>query len=119
MFRVKRAAWLFVLLLVQLLAVQAQESDPVFDTQEAMIPMRDGARLYSQIYVPRNRKEALPFLLLRTPYGTGRLDSSRMANSVPELMADGYIIVVQDIRGRFKSEGHFVMLRQPRESKDA
>ena len=119
MFRVKRAAWLFVLLLVQLLAVQAQESDPVFDTQEAMIPMRDGARLYSQIYVPRNRKEALPFLLLRTPYGTGRLDSARMANSVPELTADGYIIVVQDIRGRFKSEGQFVMLRQPRESKDA
>jgi putative CocE/NonD family hydrolase len=119
MFRVKRAAWLFVLLLVQLLAVHAQESDPVFATQEAMIPMRDGVRLYSQIYVPRDRKEALPFLLLRTPYGTGRLDSSRMASSVPELTADGYIIVVQDIRGRFKSEGQFVMLRQPREAKDA
>jgi putative CocE/NonD family hydrolase len=116
---VKRAAWLFVLLLVQLLAVHAQESDPVFATQEAMIPMRDGVRLYSQIYVPRDRKEALPFLLLRTPYGTGRLDSARMASSVPELAADGYIIVVQDIRGRFKSEGQFVMLRQPREAKDA
>jgi putative CocE/NonD family hydrolase len=84
-----------------------------------MIPMRDGVRLYSQIYVPRDRKEALPFLLLRTPYGTGRLDSARMASSVPELTADGYIIVVQDIRGRFKSEGQFVMLRQPREAKDA
>jgi putative CocE/NonD family hydrolase len=42
-----------------------------------------------------------------------------MASSVPELAADGYIIVVQDIRGRFKSEGQFVMLRQPREAKDA
>jgi putative CocE/NonD family hydrolase len=69
--------------------------------------------------VPRVSSEPLPFLLLRTPYGTGRLDSSRMANSTPELNADGYIMVVQDIRGRFKSEGQFVMLRQPRESKDA
>ena len=116
---VKRAAWLFVLILIHGVAVCAQESDPVFDAKEAMIPMRDGVKLYSQIYVPRVSSEPLPFLLLRTPYGTGRLDSSRMANSMQELTADGYIIVVQDIRGRFKSEGQFVMLRQPREAKDA
>jgi putative CocE/NonD family hydrolase len=83
-----------------------------------MIPMRDGVKLYTQIYEPRVRTEPLPFLLLRTPYGTGRLDSSRIANSMTELTAEGFIIVVQDIRGRFKSEGQFVMLRQPRESKD-
>ena len=118
MIRIKKAAWLVVLILVQLAAVHAQESDPVFDATEAMIPMRDGVKLYTQIYEPRVRTEALPFLLLRTPYGTGRLDSSRIANSMTELTADGYIIVVQDIRGRFKSEGQFVMLRQPRESKD-
>jgi putative CocE/NonD family hydrolase len=106
-------------ILVQLLAVHAQESDPIFDAKEAMIPMRDGVKLYTQIYVPRVSSEPLPFLLLRTPYGTGRLDSSRIANSMTELTADGYIIVVQDIRGRFKSEGQFVMLRQPRESKEA
>ncbi|HEX5889924.1 MAG TPA: CocE/NonD family hydrolase [Pyrinomonadaceae bacterium] len=119
MFRIKKGALLFILLLVQLIAVQAQESDPVFDATEAMIPMRDGVRLYTQVYSPRNRNEQLPFLLLRTPYGTGRLDSSRIANSMTELTAEGLIIVVQDIRGRFKSEGRFVMLRQPRESKDA
>ena len=119
MFRIKKTAFLFALILVPLFAVQAQESDPVFDATETMIPMRDGVRLYSQVYVPRVRNEPLPFLLLRTPYGTGRLDSSRMANALPDLIADGYIIVVQDIRGRFKSEGQFVMLRQPRESKDA
>jgi predicted acyl esterase len=118
MIRIKKAAWLVVLILVQLAAVHAQESDPVFDATEAMIPMRDGVKLYTQIYEPRVRTEALPFLLLRTPYGTGRLDSSRIANSMTELTADGYIIVVQDIRGRFKSEGQFVMLRQPRESND-
>ncbi len=119
MFRIKRAAWLFALILVQLVAVHAQESDPSFDAKEAMIPMRDGVKLYTQIYVPRVSSERLPFLLLRTPYGTGRLDSSRIANSMVELTAEGFIIVVQDIRGRFKSEGQFVMLRQPRESKEA
>ena len=118
MIRIKRVACLFVLILAQSV-VYAQESDPIFDAKEAMIPMRDGVKLYTQIYVPRVSSEPLPFLLLRTPYGTGRLDSSRMANSTAELTADGYIIVVQDIRGRFKSEGQFVMLRQPRESKDA
>jgi len=118
MIRVKKAACLVVLILVHVIAVRAQEADPVFDAKDAMIPMRDGVKLYTQIYEPRVRTEPLPFLLLRTPYGTGRLDSSRIANSMRELTADGYIIVVQDIRGRFKSEGQFVMLRQPRESKD-
>lgn len=83
-----------------------------------MIPMRDGVRLYSQIYAPAEASEKLPILLLRTPYGTGQLNAARMAASLPELMADGYIVVTQDIRGRFKSEGSFVMLRQPRDPKD-
>jgi putative CocE/NonD family hydrolase len=109
---------LWIVIVVHAAPVYSQESDPVFDATEAMIPMRDGVRLYTQIYVPRVTREPLPFLLLRTPYGTGGLSSSRMAASVPELTADGYIFVVQDIRGRFKSEGQFVMLRQPRESKD-
>lgn len=75
-------------------------------------------RLYTQVYVPTPASEELPILLLRTPYGTGQLSSQRIAASLPELTADGYIIVVQDIRGRFKSEGKFVMLRQPRDPKD-
>ena len=119
MIRLKKLAFLWMVMLVALATVRAQESDPVFDATEAMIPMRDGVRLYTQIYVPRVTNEPLPFLLARTPYGAGRLDSSRIANALPELTADGYIFVFQDIRGRFKSEGQFVMLRQPRESKDS
>ena len=67
----------------------------------------------------RPRAAPLPILLLRTPYGTGDLNAARIAASLPELTAEGFIVVVQDIRGRFKSEGTFVMLRQPRERKDA
>lgn len=83
-----------------------------------MIPMRDGVRLHTFIYVPTSRDEKLPILFLRTPYGTGNLSPTQIASALPELAADGYIVVNQDIRGRFKSEGNFVMLRQPRDRKD-
>jgi len=85
---------------------------------EAMIPMRDGVRLYTQVYAPTQAVERLPILLLRTPYGIGQFTSERLATAMPELAADGYVFVLQDIRGRFKSEGEFVMLRQPRSPKD-
>ncbi len=85
---------------------------------EFMVPIRDGVRLYTQIYTPTQTSEKLPILFLRTPYGAGALNPQRIAAALPELMADGYIVVSQDIRGRFKSEGQFVMLRQPRDPQD-
>ncbi|MGH9961824.1 MAG: CocE/NonD family hydrolase, partial [Pyrinomonadaceae bacterium] len=90
----------------------------VFTRTEAMIAMRDGVRLYTQVYTPTKSSEPLPILLLRTPYGISDLSSEQLAAVLKELVADGYIIVRQDIRGRFKSEGQFVMLRQPRDPKD-
>src|SRR5688500_19564629 len=60
----------------------------------------------------------LTSLLYRMPYGIVIRSSAQLASSLPELAADGYIVVQQDIRGRFKSEGQFVMLRQPRDPKD-
>ncbi len=95
-----------------------QTTNSVFNPTESMIPTRDGVHLYTQVYVPTPAGEQLPILLLRTPYGTGQLSSARVAALLPELTADGYIIVLQDIRGRFKSEGQFVILRQPRDPKD-
>ena len=96
----------------------AQQPEPPFTRSEVMIPMRDGERLHTFIYVPTRNSEKLPIMFLRTPYGTGDMSPAQLAGAVPELTADGYIIVNQDIRGRFKSEGKFVMLRQPRDSKD-
>lgn len=117
--------WAVAALVVACVAtsVIAGDSQPAPGTTlsatEAMIPMRDGPRLYTQIYAPARSAEPLPIILLRTPYGTGRLDPARIASSLAELNADGYIFVVQDIRGRFKSDGSFVMLRQPRDPKDS
>jgi len=85
---------------------------------DEMIPMRDGVRLHTQIFTLNDSAEKLPFVLIRTPYGTGQFDSARLAASLPELAAERFIFVMQDIRGRFKSEGKFVMLRQPRDPKD-
>lgn len=85
---------------------------------EAMIPMRDGVKLYTRILAPAVPARPLPFLFVRTPYGVdGNTPQSVaaewgfMARSNP---ADGYIFVVQDLRGKFRSEGTFVMQRPPR-----
>src|SRR5215510_10106226 len=96
----------------------AQVKPADYGRTEAMIPMRDGVRLYTQIDAPTHSAEPLPILLLRTPYGLGELKPDQVAAALPELSEDGYIVVRQDIRGRFKSEGEFVMLRQPRDPKD-
>lgn len=96
----------------------AQQPASSFVRTEAMIPMRDGVKLYTQIYAPASAGERLPVLFLRTPYGIGDASPEQLARALPELWADGYVVVRQDIRGRFKSEGQFVMLRQPRDPKD-
>ena len=99
--------------------VGAQQPEPPFTRTEVMIPMRDGVRLHTFIYAPTRADEKLPILFLRTPYGTGDTSPTQLATALSELTAEGFVIVNQDIRGRFKSEGQFVMLRQPRDPKDA
>ena len=81
-----------------------------------MVPMRDGVKLYTQIYTPTRATEPVPILFLRTPYGIGDLTSEQLVAALSELT--DYVIVRQDIRGRFKSDGQFVMLRQPRDPSD-
>jgi putative CocE/NonD family hydrolase len=93
-----------------------------FDKTEVMIPMRDEIRLHTEIYSPKNAAEKLPFLIHRTPYGPGQDPQGfRLALSgiYAELAQEGYIFVFQDIRGRYKSEGQFVMMRPPRARSDA
>jgi len=116
------ASFLGVLVTLACLAtiapLAAQQPEAPFTRSEVMIPMRDGVRLHTFIYIPTGNSEKLPILFLRTPYGTGDMSPAQLAGALPELTADGYIIANQDIRGRFKSEGKFVMLRQPRDAKD-
>jgi putative CocE/NonD family hydrolase len=85
---------------------------------EAMIPMRDGIRLNTAIYAPKDAKAPLPLILLRTPYGISRGATRNFQGYLKELADEGYIFVFQDIRGRFQSEGQFVMSRPPRDKGD-
>src|SRR4051794_1484803 len=94
----------------------AQQSSPnyleLFDKTEVMIPVRDGVKIHTEYYVPKNVTEPLPILLERTPYGISAEDkgASNMLNRYAEMIKDGYIFAFQDIRGRYGSEGKFVML---------
>ncbi len=89
--------------------------DSLFERREALIPARDGTRLFTVVLTPKTRAPAaLPFLLTRTPYGAGEMAASpRTMSAYGELIRDGYILVFQDIRGRYQSKGRFVMNRPP------
>ena len=99
----------------EFLAVTAPDD---FVKRDVMIPMRDGVKLHTVIILPKGAAHA-PMILDRTPYGaskfTGRANSPRrdliMGTSFGELADAGYIIVSQDVRGRYKSEGDYVMTR--------
>jgi uncharacterized protein len=89
-----------------------------FERREAMIPMRDGVRLHTMILIPKGVSGA-PILLTRTPYGatdsTTRAHSSHLQAVLPYgddvVSRSGYIRVYQDVRGKYGSEGSYVMNR--------
>src|SRR6266852_1472130 len=89
-----------------------------FEKREEMIPTRDGVRLHTLIFTPKNQVEALPILMSRTPYGIGQSSSDGINRRYSDLVKDGYIFVLQDIRGRYGSEGQFLMNRPMRTGKD-
>ncbi len=92
-----------------------------YTRRDVMIPMRDGVKLHTVILVPKGAKNA-PILLTRTPYEAKKLtshtDSGHLGpilqgydNPTDVIVEDGYIRVVQDIRGKYDSEGDYVMNR--------
>src|SRR4051794_33931205 len=97
---------------------EAVRPDADFIKRVAMVPMRDGTKLYTVIVMKKGTMGG-PILLSRTPYdakgSTARTPSQRGADILPvmykEFFDDGYIIVHQDIRGLHNSEGQFVMNR--------
>src|SRR5215469_11694211 len=77
--------------------------------KQVMIPMRDGVRLQTVILTPKERSGPLPILLTRTPYGVPDKAPATMPDDLTALARDGYVFVIQNVRGRFKSEGVFRM----------
>jgi hypothetical protein len=91
----------------------AASAAPEYTYRDVMIPSRDGVKLRTAIFAPKDQGEPLPFIFIRTPYGAPG-PTFQPSRSYPELAAEKYIFVIQDIRGRYKSEGEFVMQRPPR-----
>jgi uncharacterized protein len=86
--------------------------------REVMIPMRDGVKLHTVIVIPKGAKKS-PIILTRTPYNASeraeRSKSAHMLGTLPQgdevFVDDGYIRVFQDVRGKYGSEGDYVMTR--------
>jgi putative CocE/NonD family hydrolase len=118
--------WALVILLLFLITGRAQAPNPpdyslLFDKTEVMITARDGVKLHTEIYAPKNSTEPLPMVMERTPYGLHDDDKgySGILRRYAEMIPDDYIFVFQDIRGRYGSEGTFVMQRPVRDPKDS
>ena len=87
-----------------------------YTKQEVNITMRDGKKLFTCIYAPKNVAEKHPILMMRTPYSCApygnALYSKRLyASYWKEYLKENYVIVIQDVRGRYMSEGEFMDVR--------
>ncbi len=79
-----------------------------------MVPMRDGVRLFTSIYAPKDTSQKYPFLLTRTPYSVGPYGIDQYRTSLgpsAQFQKDKFIFVYQDARGRYMSEGEFQQVR--------
>ena len=116
-----KKCFLLSMLLVSLISLQAQNADSLWVREnyykiERMVPMRDGTKLFTAFYIPKDSSEKHPILFNRTPYScspygedkfSGRLLFSYWVNYLKE----GYIIAIQDVRGKWMSEGEFMDIR--------
>ncbi|MGH7357280.1 MAG: CocE/NonD family hydrolase, partial [Candidatus Rokuibacteriota bacterium] len=107
-------------------ARQAAPQEPAFDLKahyakrDTMIPMRDGVKLFTIVYAPRDTTRAYPILLVRTPYSIPPYEPDSFRTRLGpsrEFDRDGYIFVFQDVRGKFRSEGEFEVMRPFRPTK--
>jgi uncharacterized protein len=100
--------------------------DTAFDVKQHyvkrdhMVPMRDSVRLFTIVYEPRDTTRSYPILLVRTPYSIRPYEPDeyrRVLGPSQEFDRDGYIFVFQDVRGKFRSEGEFEVMRPFKPSK--
>ncbi|HET9986141.1 MAG TPA: CocE/NonD family hydrolase [Longimicrobiales bacterium] len=108
---------LVLALLACLLPTVASAQEAAFDVRanytktEYMVPMRDGVKLFTIVYTPKDPSQKQPILLTRTAYGIppyGPEEYRSVIGPNNEFAKDGYIVAYQDVRGKFKSEGEFV-----------
>jgi len=110
---------LFILLFSYGLSASAQNIDSIYVREnytkiERSIPMRDGVKLFTAIYIPKDQNKKYPFLINRTPYTVAPYGADKYKLSLgnfPAMMREGFIFVYQDVRGKWMSEGTFDDIR--------
>lgn len=95
---------------------QSQPIEQLVAKSEYLIAMRDGVRLYTAVYTPRHSNGNCPILLTRTPYscnpyGANQYSNALMDRDIKAYIDKGYIVVMQDVRGCYMSEGDFEHIR--------
>ena len=111
----RKIFWTVVLLMLTISSVKAQDdSITEYKLTTAMIPMRDGIKLFTSILTPVNAKHPVPILIQRTPYGATIAPAFNPVNYpyFGDMAREGYIFVLQDVRGKYKSEGT-MQIHQP------
>jgi len=105
----------FACFLFSQLSIGQQFSNQDYEKEEVYITMRDGVRLFTSIYRPKDATEDLPVIIKRTPYSIAPYGAEKMKEVIhnPHLVKSGYIFVFQDMRGRFMSEGDFENTKPP------
>lgn len=121
-----KKSFLFIISAVTLLYYpgKSQEIDKVYSAdsirkdytkEEVMIPVRDGLKLFTSIYSPEDKSVSYPILMVRSPFGSESYEDEwkgiRSKLDLISLFEEKYILVFQDVRGKFMSEGEFVDVR--------
>lgn len=111
---------LFIALYFLSLGTKAQNTDSAwfvnnYSKKEVYIPMRDGVKLFTSFYIPKDNLEKHPFLITRTPYSCAPYGEDKYSpiwrTYKMAYAREGYIFVTQDVRGRYMSEGAFMDVR--------
>ena len=102
-------------------AVQSQsDGKALYNKTEQMVPMRDGVKLFTTVYAPKDTSTTYPIILYRTPYSVAPYGKDAYRDSIgptPSFQKELYIFVYQDVRGRLMSEGEFVNVRPHKDRK--
>ncbi|WP_304516922.1 CocE/NonD family hydrolase [Cecembia rubra] len=106
--------WAFLLTGLYAEAQDGSYAEAHYDKAEYKIPMRDGTKLHTVVYTPKDKSKKHPFVMQRTPYSSGPYGEGNLKTLLgpsEKMMHDGYIFVYQDVRGRWMSEGKYDNMR--------
>jgi len=107
--------FVFLILIIQGQAGESQFIRKLYTKFEYQIPMRDGIKLFTTAYVPKDKRQKHPMILMRTPYSVAPYGTDHYIDSPDNQRAryfhEGYIVIYQDVRGRYMSEGEYINVR--------